>query len=233
MSGYNIIGFPRCGTTYLYDSLVSAYKPSAMADEPFHMYGRDTTSDLKYNIESEKILDNLLQAKLQVSKHHINQCNTIQKLYPNRTHRLLTENVNIFVWRKNMFKRAVSHYFMENRIPPRRKTGTMHVVDAQRIKNLIVDYPLWVQLAKFKKIDFKYKLVYEDLPTNPNDLTKFIGLPEHPFIDVPLKKQYDAPPIHSYVKNYGELWTAAHEARKILVDKGFNISEKLILDIDV
>ena len=72
-----------------------------------------------------------------------------------------------------MFKRAVSHYFMENRIPPRRKTGTMHVVDAQRIKNLIVDYPLWVQLAKFKKIDFKYKLVYEDLPTNPNDLTKF------------------------------------------------------------
>ena len=233
MSGYNVLGLPRCGTTYLYNTLVSAYKPTAFADEPFHMFGPDRTSDTDYNNQSKRILDNLIEAKLQVSKHHIQQCNTIRTLFPNKTNRLLNENVNIFVWRKNMFKRAVSHYFMENRIPPVVKTSSLHVVDVQRIKSLIIDYPLWLELSKIKKIRFDYKLIYEELPTDPNDLIKFIGLPDHPYIEVPLKKQYHVPPIHSYVKNYAEVWTAAHEARKVLIDAGFNVSEELMLDIDV
>jgi len=230
MSRYNVIGFPRSGTTYLRRALQQAYNPEVCYDEPFwsDLNSNHYDLDTEYKEQSKKILTELVNANSYVAKHHVGHLDYIKRIYPELADRLLTESTNLFIYRKNFFKRSLSEYLMT--VGLSRDYSEKHTIDPERFQSLCNQTFIDLLYAKQNyNINYEHKLVYEELPTEINSLIKYIGLPQ-PTARIIDEKPYQTQGLRSYIANYDHLVVIANVVRAEKIAEGWNISDDFLLD---
>lgn len=168
-----IWSFPRCGSTYLYNSLKQAYQPDLGLDEP--LWNTKYESDQDIAERFNEITNQITNETTVVCKHHHRHETRIQKIKPN-TYQWYDGlyNYNIFLYRKNLMYRSLSQCIMQGLGDWR---NDRFIVDVEEFVSVYKGYlGDLLQSLVYRRKKFDEVVAYEDLPTDPVDMLHTLNI---------------------------------------------------------